>query len=46
MTREFNTGGHAVKVVIPAGKKRKASAVEVGSLVLTCKWFGRRIRMR
>jgi len=29
MTREFNTGGHAVKVVIPsAGKKRKASAEE------------------
>lgn len=29
MTRELNTGGHAVKVVIPsAGKKRKASAVE------------------
>lgn len=29
MTREFNTGGHAVKVVIPtAGKKRKSSAME------------------
>eukprot|EP00931_Biecheleriopsis_adriatica_P089853 TRINITY_DN63928_c0_g1_i1.p1 TRINITY_DN63928_c0_g1~~TRINITY_DN63928_c0_g1_i1.p1 ORF type:complete len:775 (-),score=197.00 TRINITY_DN63928_c0_g1_i1:108-2186(-) len=29
MTREFNTGGHAIKVVIPSGgKKRKASAAE------------------